>query len=1177
MSATGLAVDLQGTGEQLNLDFRTKGATYTDAAGSSTATRTVIKGQFDLNTGTARLDAVDVSAPEGSLFVDGSLSSICRLQGAVNATLRADLGELHRHLLHTVDNLSGEANFRLAMTFDPNGFTALGDAAVSRSTILGFAPGDFQASFRATPQLLALTKFELPLDTGKISAQGEVTLAAPYVVTADAHLDNMVLGELLERIGTRDLPVQLAATGKAHLHGPVLGPDGLALDMKLDTKVSDFGVYDRSFRKRRERGVNRYIGFTNGSLAGAFVVGSHGIEVEHAHIDANDTHIDLGGRISYDPAEGLHLDVVSPQVRVDELGPFGPAVCTGLGQVSGVLAGPYEALDIVADTKIRGLHVQGFSIGDVSGKMHLNLGVDVLDVTGGRGTRGKSSFTTDARLTFLGEPTLHGRIWLDGAHAIDLLDITTERFPGLATLDGNLDALVTGDVEVSGPARKLDVEARLALADVEAYGQHFDSGTLRTTITAGNVLDVSSFELHRGDAVVATHGHLEFDSGALEAALVTHDFRINQVDILESHVPGTRGSVALKLDAKGTLEHPVVDGKLSIRDWWKGDQPLAVVQLDLMLRDTLASTTGTITSPWPAAIAEPPHTPGTPWQAPPGSMLHMLHATLDLAHAQPFAIDADLSIPDLRMVLKPDALGPKFRGGLTGMFHAKGNLDSLEETDGELTISRLWVRRNETTLETTRPAVATLSGKRLDLKSLVLRGPSIQIDASGAREANGALDFGAQATVDLSLLSKEFPELDESAGEVRFEIGLNGNQAAPSFVGTAQLSGVTLRLHDLPLELTDGLGNVTFGKNVVLIDDMTARLNGAGSMSVSGELNLDSGYEPGAFRFGARLADVPFKLNDTTMVIAGTPEVTRENATARMQLLGDIDITRLRYTRDLDLQKMLIDAVELARRPPTARGFNRIRGPLRLEARDPPRRRPGGRQPAEGGSPRGCHADGNEPASGAAGRYHRQRRQGLLPEQRVLDLERRAELHRSDEHQGDLRRPSRRHGARVPGSSHRDGDSAQPHLAFTSEPVLSDADVVTLLTIGVVSKDFAGNSSALSGFLVDAAYNASGIPDQVKQLLPKNDLLRDPTFKVTSAYNPITGNVEPFAGFEGKIFRDDIRLRGETSLMASRGRKAELELKLRKDFDATAQWNDDVSARSFGDIGGDVHWHWEAP
>jgi hypothetical protein len=71
--------------------------------------------------------------------------------------------------------------------------------------------------------------------------------------------------------------------------------------------------------------------------------------------------------------------------------------------------------------------------------------------------------------------------------------------------------------------------------------------------------------------------------------------------------------------------------------------------------------------------------------------------------------------------------------------------------------------------------------------------------------------------------------------------------------------------------------------------------------------------------------------------------------------------------------------------------------------------------------------------------------------------------------------------------------------------------------------------------------------------------------------------VEPFAGFEGKIFRDDIRLRGETSLMASRGRKAELELKLRKDVDATAQWNDDVSARSFGDIGGDVHWHWEAP
>ena len=52
------------------------------------------------------------------------------------------------------------------------------------------------------------------------------------------------------------------------------------------------------------------------------------------------------------------------------------------------------------------------------------------------------------------------------------------------------------------------------------------------------------------------------------------------------------------------------------------------------------------------------------------------------------------------------------------------------------------------------------------------------------------------------------------------------------------------------------------------------------------------------------------------------------------------------------------------------------------------------------------------------------------------------------------------------------GTPQQPRLVLTSEPALSEADIVTLLTLGVTSRDFdrAGGDS-VTGFLLDAAAN----------------------------------------------------------------------------------------------------------
>lgn len=1185
----GMEAELHGDGEKLAVSFKAASSTYADKDGETTANRAAIRGQFDLNAGTAKLDAVDLSAPEGSIFAEGELASICNLRGNVSATVRADFGALHRHLLRDIENLAGTGTLRAAVAFDGARFDATAEATVRDSTVLRFAPGDFSASFRATPQTLEVTRFDLPLESGRVSASGRLVLAAPYQLTADAKLDNMVLGELLERLGERDLPLQLRASGTATLSGPLVTDDGPALDIALDATVPEFGVYDRSFKRRTERQAQRYIAFKKGAIKGAFRVGSHSVEFSRAHIAASDTDIDLSGSVYFDAAKGLNLRFDSARVRLDELGPFGPAKCEGTGELHGRVSGPYAALDIDASATVRDLRVQGYDIGHVSAHTHLDLGAQLLDVLAIKGERGESKFTGDARLTFREGTTVETRLSLDGAHAVDLIAIAQSRFPALAKLKENVDALVTGDIELSGPTDAFDIDARLAMSDVKLYGQRFDSGIARVTMRRGAELRLRTLELVRDSGRVLANGQLDLEDLAFKLRLVTRGLRMAHVDALGARAAQSSGSLSLRLDMDGTIDEPTInEGTILINDWMLGEQPLATVQLKFGLnpltdppepgpRKLLVD--GTISSPWPAEIPRPPHTPGESWPLPPGSMAHSVKGTFDFSGEMPFELAVAINAPDLRVLMTADRR--KFTGGLYGELHANGLLTHPSDVFATLDLNRLWLKSNGTKFETDKTAAVTLKEGRLWVRNLDIKSDSFRLSASGAREADGRLDFHAEGALDLAIIKDQFPDFEESAGQLVLDLRLGGTQSDPAFVGQASLEGVALHLRGLPLTMKHGSGAITFGKGAALIERFASELNG-GPLTLKGGVTLDSGYLPGACDFQAEMGSIPLVWDDIPMVISGTPEIKRDSANDKYTLKGQMHLDRLRFTQDLDLEKSVARVVEYLRRPPTPTVLAKTKEEVLLFD-----------LPIAMGDVRVDNNLAKASLNGELRLTGTNRHYGVMGAVTVTDAKayvRSNEFKVSSAVVNFTEPTSIKANFDVRADSmvrneylvhvNATGTPSKPEVNFSSEPALSQADIVMLLTIGVTSRDFAtaGTGNAFGGVLLDAAYNATGIPEQMKRLLPKNDFLRNPTFHVSSGYNPMTQNTEPLAVLEGKLLRDDWTLQGQTSLLGHAGStKAALDVKLRKNISASAQWNDDPSAPNSGDFGGDVRFHWEAP
>jgi translocation and assembly module TamB len=161
---------------------------------------------------------------------------------------------------------------------------------------------------------------------------------------------------------------------------------------------------------------------------------------------------------------------------------------------------------------------------------------------------------------------------------------------------------------------------------------------------------------------------------------------------------------------------------------------------------------------------------------------------------------------------------------------------------------------------------------------------------------------------------------------------------------------------------------------------------------------------------------------------------------------------------------------------------------------------------------------------------------------------------------------------------HAFGPISKPELTLTSSPPLPQDDIITLLSVGFTRRDAAagtgvgGMATAVAG---QALLSASGLDEQVRRFLPRSQMVRDLSVRITSEWSEVTGQVEPRAEFESFLLRERLRLRYQAPLSGSRGQKAQAELRLGSHTAVQYQWDNDNPDVATGDHGVDLKLRWE--
>jgi translocation and assembly module TamB len=156
---------------------------------------------------------------------------------------------------------------------------------------------------------------------------------------------------------------------------------------------------------------------------------------------------------------------------------------------------------------------------------------------------------------------------------------------------------------------------------------------------------------------------------------------------------------------------------------------------------------------------------------------------------------------------------------------------------------------------------------------------------------------------------------------------------------------------------------------------------------------------------------------------------------------------------------------------------------------------------------------------------------------------------------------------------HAFGDADNVRIEMTSEPALSQEDIVLLLMVGMTRAEL--DQLQASGIGESVALNvlgaATGADRAVKQAIPLID-----DFRFGSAYSTVTGKTEPQLTV-GKRLTNDLRASVTAGLSEDRELRSDIEWRLNNKLSVQGSYDNinDVSSSTLGNLGVDLRWRFE--
>jgi translocation and assembly module TamB len=1168
--STGVKVDVprasaelrgEGSGLRLTLsasggEFEQRGELSRDGSlqllRSSTLSLAKVEALLDLHgTGQLEVTKADVIGTELSAFVKGKVQDLCDPKVDAELNLRVDDLQLatQRLIPGVLQGVSG--GLSVGATFELRGGRPQlrGELSTRKLALEGFFPGDLKTRFELTPSGIKLDKLAIPTGKGEIAGKAELDFAAPGLpLSADLQLHEMELAELLNKLGIVHSHVVLKASGRVAAKGTLLP---LSLSGEAALELADFAVLDRRFEQRAH--AKRILEFGKGRLATPLSIDREKIVLRGVKLDVQGSRLDIDGTFYTDTNRGMDLKGRAAGFALEDFkGHLGPIPIKGKARIDCTVLGKYDEPVIEGQAAIDNLHFLDLALGDVQAQVSFkDLQLDLREV---EGQRDRSHYSGKVSLDFNDDDLpVVAHLELADAWVHDLVTLSIGLVPTLSPVSNrdDVDGHLTGVIDAVGPVATADATARLYFDHVLLFGQTFGDGDALFTLHGKEPrLQMEHLTLRHGQARYEMAGRFGPD---WELEMDAHTTRWDLADLDAGSAAELKAPLKATMRVRGVASHPLIDADATFTAGTAGKAALGDGVMGMRIDGKAIS-----------------------WQGKVGT--HTFSGAGRLEGDFGYSSTLQLRFPDLSLYFQSFAPKAEMQSGSASAdVTVGGSLLQWRQSSGTIALSSLKFSRGGLDFENDGPGLFAFGPDAFEVQRLGLRSRFLTFFVQGTRTVDGRLDIHTSASIDGHLFETQFPDLEHAAGSYTLQAAITGKQESPTVLGNLRVEGGELRLRKLPLQLRELSGGVSFSQDALVIDAMDGKLNN-GVARMSGHVEFKS-LRPEKLDLQLQMQEVGVKFQEN---LSGTLDggLTLTGPPMEPTLGGSLSVSRLRYIETLDLERQMLDFS--ARTPPPQvldRGDVLVHYDVDVHLS------------------RGVRIENNLAKSDLKGDLKitgTSRKPGLLGsvnmvrgtatfrgnefqvEQGVMNFSDRASI-KPTSFDFSANAQVKEYKVKV----HSYGTFKDYKLQLTSEPPLQEADIGFLLTFGFVSQSLqtAGLNTADLGFAfgVEALNKITGLSEEVRRIIPKNSILRDPNIDFVTDYSAAStsgaSRLEPMARFRAHLVSERLELRVLEGLTTRRYR-AVMAYQITDAVSSQLQF-DNERLTGGTDLGVDLKFRWE--
>lgn len=1009
-------------------------------------------------------------------------------------------------------------------------------------------------------EVIDLTQLTWPFPgDGVARIKAQITRRGNWPVVASAEGHDIPFGELLNRLPLKHPWVDFTAQVKAaSLKGHLLPSPALSGPVAVD--IGDFTVRTRAW-DGPARPDDQVLKIHKARIDTDFNFTPERVKLTHARLTTERGEAQIDATLSTDPRTGLDLTAAIDRFDLSEFGSIVGLPWSGTGAARDVrITGPYGEQVIDGSLSVKDFSFAGVHPGDLSGPLHFDPSM-VLSSKELTGSRGHTSYRGHGALDFSRkEPWAWGGVTVESGRVEDLLAMLHDVHWSFEMFDGQTEGGIRGTIELAkGPVLAPTSDFDLHLQDLVCYGRPLGAAAFKMHTEDGELLQVPDFTL-RGETGTFVFGGHQVVGGALDFHLTARDVPARVAASPELDDWKMEGTLAGTLHIGGTQQQPELRGEILGSDLGMFGLPAGQGHVQVVGIGDAMQIVGPV---------------GDDVQ---------LWSRMRWSGALPVEAKLTFDVTDLYKYVPTRTEWGDVSGQVHGTLALRGNMKDAKSYSGTYLFPKVEFTKGDYTEENLEPVQLDFQGDTYVLKSFAFRGhgaasPSAQateLSISGTRWGpENHLALVVKGSLDARLLETLSPAIDSSSGHVGVSATIAGTQEKPAVVGALSLEHGKLKLRDAPLSLEGLDGQVQFSQAAIEIPELKGTLNN-GRVSLSGSVGLKH-FRPASYDLRLLMDEAKFHVGSfPTTTLSGDLALTGKADDPVVS--GAISVVDFLYDEDITLNQVIasatrkkLDAQTFTKRSKVVRFADLqvhldgkvsvrnnlvhtdLKGELSVLGDDAHPLLRGDIEAQPGG--KAFDSRGNE-----------------------FNLDQLLVSFRDSERitpEFDIHATTTARDYRI--ALHTYGTPDNTRLELSSSPELSRADILTLLELGFTSQDRSGggNGAAL-GLGADVASSVLGIDRAAERFFPKNNLLREPSFRITSTYSQALGSMQPTAQIEGKILSDQVRLRLQEPVVAGgRGFKMQGEYRFNEKGSVQVQLDRDNSDYNFPDVGADLRLRWE--